>query len=125
MEGSSFASFQFHGRELNQAARSEPPSFCSLRVGKIGNSERVLRVTPQPFIAHRLSVGRLCHPFCNLKTIKEDGGRFPAMLLGSMKLRVLVVDDNRDAADALGELLCLYGADVRACYTGQAALELI
>lgn len=39
-------------------------------------------------------------------------------------LRVLVVDDNRDAADSLADLLRLYGADVRVCYGGAAALEL-
>ena len=39
-------------------------------------------------------------------------------------LRVLVVDDNRDAADSLADLLRLYEADVRVCYSGAAALEL-
>jgi CheY-like chemotaxis protein len=47
------------------------------------------------------------------------------MLPGSLKLRVLVVDDNRDAADTLGELLRLCGADVRVCYTAESALELV
>jgi CheY-like chemotaxis protein len=42
----------------------------------------------------------------------------------SLNLRVLVVDDNRDAADTLAELLKLYGADVRVCYDGQTGLEL-
>jgi CheY-like chemotaxis protein len=37
--------------------------------------------------------------------------------------RVLVVDDNRDAADSLGVLLNLLGADVRVVYSGAAALE--
>jgi CheY-like chemotaxis protein len=41
-----------------------------------------------------------------------------------LTLRVLVVDDNRDAADTLADLLQLYGADVRVCYEGSAALEL-
>jgi CheY-like chemotaxis protein len=40
-------------------------------------------------------------------------------------LRVLVVDDNRDAADTLADLLRLCGVDVRACYGGADALELI
>jgi CheY-like chemotaxis protein/two-component sensor histidine kinase len=39
--------------------------------------------------------------------------------------RVLVVDDNRDAADSLGVLLGLLGADVRVVYGGVAALEAV
>lgn len=38
-------------------------------------------------------------------------------------LRVLVVDDNRDAADALGKLLTLRGQDVQVAYTAQEAIE--
>lgn len=38
-----------------------------------------------------------------------------------LRLRVLVADDNRDAADVLGGLLSLAGADVRVCYDGAAA----
>lgn len=37
-------------------------------------------------------------------------------------LRVLVCDDNRDAADLLGELLGLYGARVEVIYSGLAAV---
>ena len=39
-------------------------------------------------------------------------------------LRVLVADDNRDAADSLARLLSLYGHDVRVAYDGAQALEL-
>ena len=39
--------------------------------------------------------------------------------------RVLVVDDNRDAANSLGKLLNLAGAEARAVYNGFAALELL
>ena len=39
-------------------------------------------------------------------------------------LRVLVADDNRDAADSLQRILALYGHDVRVAYDGSAALEL-
>jgi CheY-like chemotaxis protein len=38
--------------------------------------------------------------------------------------RVLIVDDNRDAADSLSLLLGLDGHDVRVAYTGRQALEL-
>lgn len=34
-------------------------------------------------------------------------------------LRILIVDDNNDAADALGDLLSLHGSDVRVCYLGE------
>jgi signal transduction histidine kinase len=39
--------------------------------------------------------------------------------------RILVVDDNRDAADTLAELLLVIGADVRVEYDGASALEAI
>lgn len=37
--------------------------------------------------------------------------------------RILVVDDNRDAADSLGALLELLGADVRVVHDGESALD--
>lgn len=40
-------------------------------------------------------------------------------------LRVLVVDDNPDAADALAAVVELLGCDVRACYDGESALDAI
>ncbi len=43
--------------------------------------------------------------------------------LPALKLKVLVVDDNHDAADTLGALLMLCGADVRVCYDGAAATQ--
>jgi signal transduction histidine kinase len=42
---------------------------------------------------------------------------------GRPGLRILVVDDNRDAADALGTLLELRGHVARAVYGGEAAIE--
>ena len=38
-------------------------------------------------------------------------------------MRVLVADDNRDAADTLCRMLSLYGYEVRAAYDGASALE--
>jgi signal transduction histidine kinase/ActR/RegA family two-component response regulator len=38
-------------------------------------------------------------------------------------LRILVVDDNRDAAESLGELLTLLGHHVRTAHDGEAALQ--
>ena len=39
--------------------------------------------------------------------------------------RILVVDDNRDAADMLGELLGRLGATVKTAHDGRTALELM
>lgn len=49
--------------------------------------------------------------------------RLPADAAALAPLRVLVVDDNHDAADSLGELLQLLGLTVRVVYDGLAALE--
>jgi len=38
-------------------------------------------------------------------------------------VKVLVADDNRDAADSLARILAAYGHDVRVAYDGQAAIE--
>lgn len=46
---------------------------------------------------------------------------WPAWLPGT----VLIVDDNRDAADALGELLRSMGATTRVAYSGDAALRMV
>jgi signal transduction histidine kinase len=40
-------------------------------------------------------------------------------------LRVLVVDDNQDAADALGDLLTHYGSEVQVSYLAEPAIELL
>lgn len=40
-----------------------------------------------------------------------------------MSERILVVDDNRDAADSLAKLIRSFGHEVRAVYGGNAALE--
>ena len=44
--------------------------------------------------------------------------------LPAASLRVLVADDNRDAADSLQRILALYGHDVRVAYDGSAAVRL-
>lgn len=40
----------------------------------------------------------------------------------SLGCRVLIVDDNRDAADSMSWLLALLGFNLRVCYDGYAAL---
>jgi DNA-binding response OmpR family regulator len=39
-------------------------------------------------------------------------------------MRILVVDDNRDATDTLIELLVAYGFEARGCYSGKEALSM-
>ncbi len=48
----------------------------------------------------------------------------PAGASGQVKKRVLVVDDNQDAADSLAELLALDGHEVRVAHDGPTALSL-
>jgi len=43
--------------------------------------------------------------------------------LPALRLKVLIVDDNRDAADTLAALLMLCGAAVRVCYDGAAGVR--
>jgi two-component system CheB/CheR fusion protein len=51
---------------------------------------------------------------------ESPAGASPTLLAGR---RVLVVDDNRDAADSLCQLLAARGADARAMYDGRSAIE--
>lgn len=44
---------------------------------------------------------------------------------GTRPLRVLVVDDNPDAADALAAVAELLGCEARACYDGASALDTV
>jgi signal transduction histidine kinase len=53
----------------------------------------------------------------------EEKRRAAAPAAAAMLPRVLVVDDNRDAADSLGSLLGILGADVHVVHDGQAALD--
>jgi CheY-like chemotaxis protein len=55
---------------------------------------------------------------------RRVGDRVRRALPPPANLRVLVVDDNPDAADALAAVLDLLGHDVRVCYDGPAALAL-
>jgi DNA-binding response OmpR family regulator len=53
-----------------------------------------------------------------------DGGDDKAAPRPGSEPRVLVVDDNRDAADSLSLLLRSYGMQVHVAYTGQDAVTL-
>ncbi len=58
------------------------------------------------------------------RTEEENGGA-PQEPVRSSGHRLLVVDDNRDAADSLAMLLRLQGHEVRVAHDGPAALEMV
>jgi len=49
----------------------------------------------------------------------------PIAVAAQRARRVLIVDDNRDAADSLGALLRVLGAEVRVVHSGPSALEML
>ena len=57
--------------------------------------------------------------------IEEENGEAPQEPARSSGHRLLVVDDNRDAADSLAMLLRLQGHEVRVAHDGPAALEMV
>jgi CheY-like chemotaxis protein len=57
-----------------------------------------------------------------MKMLRNDSPSPP--VTSAARRRVLVVDDNRDAADSLGLLLEMEGYDVRTAYDGRQALDL-
>ena len=60
-----------------------------------------------------------------IQTSSETPDSTPAELATAMpeKLRVLIADDNQDAAESLAMLLALEGCEVRTAYDGQAAVS--
>jgi signal transduction histidine kinase/ActR/RegA family two-component response regulator len=54
----------------------------------------------------------------------DEGAREPRAVVTATRLRVLVVDDHVDSADALASLLTLNGHDVRSAYDGRSALAI-
>jgi CheY-like chemotaxis protein len=66
-------------------------------------------------ITHRVRETIAHHDLATLPA--EDGATRP--------LRVLVVDDNPDAADALAAVVELLGCEAHACYDGESALDAV
>jgi PAS domain S-box-containing protein len=60
-----------------------------------------------------------------VETTARRGAQPGAVLAGGPSRRVLVVDDNLDAADSIGKLLKLFGHEVRCVYDGLAALAAV
>jgi CheY-like chemotaxis protein len=57
--------------------------------------------------------------------LAEEAPRVPTVKLEKQKarcIRVLIIEDNKDAADTMGELIGLLGSDVDVAYDGQSAL---
>ncbi|HEY5800503.1 MAG TPA: response regulator [Burkholderiaceae bacterium] len=54
----------------------------------------------------------------------EGADPFPSMATQATARKVLVVDDNRDAAELLGEIMQVYGHEVTLAYSGAEALAL-
>jgi PAS domain S-box-containing protein len=64
-------------------------------------------------------------PLSVVKVEQEQGGQAgPQTQPPTSGYRLMVVDDNRDAADSLAMLLRLQGHEVRVAYSGVAALEM-
>ncbi len=70
------------------------------------------------------STGELFQPSEEVVQACRIGDAIPCLPDCKRMLRVLVVDDNRDAADSLSQLVSLWGNDARAAYDGAAALEM-
>src|SRR4051812_47155704 len=63
------------------------------------------------------------HLIDRVRTIaREIGERVRRSLDPPARMRVLCVDDNADAADALAAVLALLGYECRVCYDGASAL---
>jgi CheY-like chemotaxis protein len=57
----------------------------------------------------------------NVSPREENAGAANASVV--RRGRILVADDNRDAADSLQRILALYGHEVRVAYDGESALN--
>jgi CheY-like chemotaxis protein/nitrogen-specific signal transduction histidine kinase len=66
----------------------------------------------------------ICLPLSNIDGARPERHLLDAPKPNSRCLKVLVVDDNKDAAKSLATVLRLWGHEVRTAYDGMAALEL-
>src|SRR5262249_57331778 len=82
--------------------------------GPAANSLRPQRASNGQGGARMLRRGVPANTTGGVSGIKEEGGTRPR----TAGQRILVVEDNRDAADSLCLLLAMYGYDVAVAYTG-------
>ncbi len=78
----------------------------------------------ESFVVSGSGIHKLLHPSENVVKACRRGESIPRVADSKRVLRVLVVDDNRDAADSLSLLVKLWGDDARAAYDGVQALEM-
>jgi CheY-like chemotaxis protein/two-component sensor histidine kinase len=77
--------------------------------------------------AHSAGPGKGAEFLIRMPVATQAGVNSPARETdeeGANRLSVLVVDDNRDAADSLTEVLGVHGHDARAAYGGQEAIDI-
>jgi CheY-like chemotaxis protein len=84
----------------------------------------MLSIRRESFVVSGSGVHKLLHPSEIVVKVCRRGGAIPRVADSKRVLRVLVVDDNRDAADSLSMLVNLWGDDARAAYDGAEALEM-
>jgi CheY-like chemotaxis protein len=90
---------------------------------KMGGST-VLSIRRKSTAVEGSSVREPLDPSGEVVEVRQIGG-FPACVRdAARKLRVLVVDDNRDCADSLSMLVNLWGNEVQTAYDGAAALAM-
>jgi signal transduction histidine kinase len=56
--------------------------------------------------------------------VRQPGGQSESQPKGMVKRRVLVVDDNRDAAESLAAMVAILGGEVRTAFDGPSGVEL-
>jgi CheY-like chemotaxis protein len=57
-------------------------------------------------------------------TARPAAPKLPAHAMAALPVRILVADDNRDAADSLQRVLSMFGHEVRVAYDGASALRI-
>jgi len=81
--------------------------------------------------AYSAGIGRGSEFVVNLPVVREEGAASASQPNDEQGLdqrpgrRLLVVDDNADAAQTLSTLLAMYGHDVRAAFSGEEALQVV
>ena len=69
-----------------------------------------------------MELAYICRVMATDLPLEPLGSLLPQQL--PRKLRVLVADDNRDAADSMQRILALFGHEVQVAYDGSTALRL-
>jgi signal transduction histidine kinase/transcriptional regulator with GAF, ATPase, and Fis domain/ActR/RegA family two-component response regulator len=113
---------------FKQIDRGDPRSQGGLGIG-LALARRLARMHDGEIEAQSEGLGRgstftVALPLAASAALPHDRGEH-ANTTATVRKRVLVVDDNRDAADVTGLLLEAFGADVKVVHGGAAALALL